>query len=92
MVFSLSPPFFAPLPFLIYSLLSGVQIINISPSFMQSHFHPKSQGIITSSEDSLETCSRCQIVFVKDFQKALLVFSDYLNFSTSLLILYCLDD
>ena len=90
-VFSQSTLFFPPLPFLIYSLLSGVQIINVSPSFMQSHFHQKSQGIITSSGDSLETCSRRQIIFGKDFLKALLVFSDYLNFSTSSLILYCLD-
>lgn len=87
--------FFLPLAYffspLIYSPLSGIQIIIISPSSMQSHFHPKSQGINTFSEDSLDTCSRRQIVLDKDFLKALLVLCDYLNFSTSSLISYCLD-
>ena len=45
-----------------------------------------------SSENSLETCTRRQKVFNKDFLKAFLVFDDYLNFSTSSLISYYLDD
>ena len=58
---------------------------------MQSHFHSESQGIITSSENSLKTCSQFQIMLGKDFPKALLALNADLNFSTALLISYCLD-
>ena len=58
---------------------------------MQPHFHLESQGIIKSSKNFLETCSRRQIVFGKDFLKALLVLESDLNFSTSLLIYYRLN-
>ena len=95
LVFTFFLSFFLPLAYffspLIYSLLSGVQIITILPSSMQSHFHLESQGINTFSEDSLETCSRRQIVLNKDFLRALLVLGDYLNFSTTSLISYYLD-
>ena len=58
---------------------------------MQSLLHLESQGIIMSSKDSLETCSKRQIVLGKDFLKALLVLGDYLYFSTSSLISYYLN-
>ena len=44
-----------------------------------------------SSENSLETCSKRQIMLDKDFLKALLMLEADLNFSTSLLVSYCLN-
>ena len=49
------------------------------PTHSLTHIFPcpsKSQGILTNSEDSLGTCSRCQIVFGSGFLSRSLILAD----------------
>ena len=62
-------PHLSALTPLIQSLLIRVQIITFSLFPMQSHFYPKSLETIISFEDSLETCSKCQMVFNSELPK-----------------------
>ena len=92
--------FFCP-PSFVYTLLLPSYFLLFS-SFFQHFTHqppliyPHPPYIIISSQWGsnhyyFETCSRRQIVFGKDFLKALLALESDLNFSTSLLIYYCLN-
>ena len=61
--------FFLP-SFRLYNLsLVRVQIITFSLVPMQSHFYSKSLETIMSSENSLETCSRRQMMFDSELPK-----------------------
>ena len=63
-------PYLSALTPLIYSLsLVEFKSLLFSLFPMQFHFYPESPETIISSEDSLETCSRCQTVFSSELPK-----------------------